>query len=517
MNRLFLDVSGKTDLGTSRELNEDSCLTALGHEGLTGEVRAVFAVSDGMGGHDAGDVASKIACEYVEYLFAKGNFVRHAAEWEIAKNDYPALIREALYSINRKIIERAKSFNLLRTMGCTCVVSLLVCDAHTGAWKLVVGNIGDSRCYLVRNGEIHLATEDDSVVWQLYRKKEISYAEMRTHPKRNVLTQALGVQDSIRPQVRVIDIHPDDIILLCSDGLYATIPEDEIKKILLTSSRSEEAAEKLTARGNRLGAKDNIAVAVAYCAGEKRGIPQRKPMRKMARMSAVIVPVILAGLGSAVLLSSAPGAFEDDLPTFSMAVASVPPQVVLDSTFLLRFALEPYEVVSTNREHYRVVRTIGDRRDTIRLAGVPEAGRNRFQLPGIVRDPKGGTVTLSLLGPSMDTALCERSLALAVRPSKVEKPSGNAERERPARKIQTEPLIKLARGQDGYIQLLLGKNLELNGDATAEISAGDVVEILALNKQNKFLPKSTSIEYRSGESVRVRFLGSAHAWTMRLP
>ena len=519
MKQFHLDISGHTDLGTARELNEDSCITALGQKGTLGGVRALLAVSDGMGGHDAGDVASKIACEFLEHLFGRGNYVRFAQEWEIAADDYPALLKEAFHCMNRKIIDRARSFNLLRTMGCTCVVCLVVYDDSSDQWKLIIGNLGDSRCYLVRKGEIMLATEDDSVVWQLYKKKEITYAEMRMHPKRNVLTQALGIQDSIRPRIHTVDLQENDALILCSDGLHATVSEEEIKRVILLSEGADEAARTLTDLGNQLGTRDNVSAAVAYCGGEQSG-KKAGSGKRIVRSLMTILPIVTLGVGSAVFLNSSAGNPEPSPPPHSLSIRSVPSRGSADSV-VVEFSLQPYSLITRSREHYSIVRTANSRSDTIPLGNISEVSKNLFQIPCRIPGDSQSAMRLTLFDAVRGKALFESMLMVDSSPhreSPVSRGSNtSAGADRPSGTSEQSLPVSVARGHDGFLQLSVEKSFDLRGEATAEVSTNGIVEILTLTKQNKVLPKSTSIEYRSGDSVHIRLLGTQYSWTTKLP
>lgn len=496
MRRMIIDVAGKTDIGSKRELNEDACLSAIVRDGGVQGIRAVLAISDGMGGHEAGDVASKIAVEYLEHLFVRGNDVAFCKDLGIDPFDYGAVLREVLMTINRKIIDRAVTFNLFKTMGCTCVVGLIVCGQDRTQWSLVLGSVGDSRCYLIRGSDILLATEDDSLVWQLYKRKEISYAEMRYHPKRNVLTQALGIQEVIQPQICSIGLESGDVVLLSSDGLHTVMSEKEIRQIVARASTPGEAAERLVNGANRSGSKDNISVSVAYCSkeplliGKKRSNVSRWTMRGAA--------VLVTGIALLLLLNS-----NTELPAtqYSMAVKDLPSVIRKDSLVSIRFSVEPYGTVSENREAYKIVRIVDYQRpESVRLVDLPEPSRNEFLLPCRFERASIHQMRLLLVKDEDQKPLSVDVLSFAVSnpPALTVNQSPPPRTERP----ESSPL-KLSRGPDGFLQVRLSKDFDLSGDLIAQISAGGIVEVVSLSRKQKVIPQRTSLEYRRGEPVQV--------------
>lgn len=507
---MVLDVSHKTDLGNLRELNEDSCLAQLVSSGGGYGVRAVLAVSDGMGGHEAGDVASKMACDYIEHLFAKANHVRVAGEWNLPTDDYVSILSEAMHAVHRKISDRARSFQLQKAMGCTCVVGLIVRDEMRGQLRLIIGSVGDSRCYIIRKGEVLLATEDDSLVWQLYRNKEITYAEMRVHPKRNVLTQALGAQDVIRPHMHVVELHEGDSVVLCSDGFHGAVSEDELQKTVDAAESAEEAAEKLVSLANARGTRDNVAIAVAlYRKVKPRTVRHRSVV---GRAFAFGLPVVAIGVASALFLNPSPGMPDAVLPAHTLSAELLPSDDKGSRT--LGFSVEPYSLIERFRGDYHIILDGQNRQDTLSLESIEEVQQNKFRLGVSVSPSIPGPVRLMLTHKSQARPLYESVLVMNAperrpppevrRPSKKSAPAATAS-------------VKVGRGPDGFVLVQLGKGIEITGTVTAELTMDGVVELITLDSQHKALPKSTSMEYRSGGILHIRFLETPHTWTMTLP
>jgi protein phosphatase len=235
-----IEIAERTDIGRLRESNQDAC----GHREVAGHGRLLF-VADGMGGHAGGETASRIAVESVTQAFH--------AEAEVSG---PALAA-ALEAANRHILEEARINRKLRGMGTTGVALLFAAD---GAY---VANVGDSRAYRQRDGAITQLTQDHSLVAELVRRGALSEEQARVHPRRNELIRCLGVDVEVEVDVDRLEVVPGDDFLLCTDGLFAVLRDEEILRILLDSTPAE-AVVRLVAAANDKGGPDNVTVQVAH-------------------------------------------------------------------------------------------------------------------------------------------------------------------------------------------------------------------------------------------------------------
>ena len=233
-------VFGKTDVGLVRKINQDFIFYS---RESVGAFPNLFIVADGMGGHNAGDFASRYAVEcFLSYI----------------KNSKPdALIRmvdEGIKYANKKIMEKAAEDENLRGMGTTMVV------AYIEDGQLFVANIGDSRLYLL-DKQINQVTEDHSFVATLVRAGELTPAEARVHPDKNVITRAVGAAENAKVDFFEVDLEPGDQILMCSDGL-SNMVEDEVLYDIVKNTYIGDVVDGLIDEAKRNGGSDNIAVIV---------------------------------------------------------------------------------------------------------------------------------------------------------------------------------------------------------------------------------------------------------------
>ncbi len=233
----------KTDKGNVRERNED----AIYYDNSGDFIIAI--VADGMGGHKSGDVASKIAIETAASYFNSniGKFMELPLEF----------LRDMFYETSMRIFDVASKEAECKGMGTTMTMVL----ANRKTRKLYVGNVGDSRTYIIRNGEILQVTDDHSLVNEMYKKGQITKDELSTHPQRNVLTKSLGTFKEVEPDYYIEDLNEIDNIILCSDGLTSYIDMGEIQDIV-KNYRGEEIVDRLVNEANDRGGSDNISVIV---------------------------------------------------------------------------------------------------------------------------------------------------------------------------------------------------------------------------------------------------------------
>lgn len=233
-------VFGRTDVGLVRKTNQDFIFYS---QEPVGAFPNLFIVADGMGGHNAGDFASRYAVEcFLDYV----------------KNSKPdALIRmvdEGIKYSNRKIMEKAAEDEKLRGMGTTMVVAYIEDE------QLFVGNIGDSRLYLM-DKEMNQVTEDHSFVATLVRAGELTPEEARTHPDKNVITRAVGAAENAKVDFFEVDLERGDQILMCSDGLSNMVTDDVLFDII-KNTYIGDVVEELISEAKKNGGLDNIAVIV---------------------------------------------------------------------------------------------------------------------------------------------------------------------------------------------------------------------------------------------------------------
>lgn len=247
MNTDKIIAFGKTDVGLMRTINQDSIFVSTNP---VGKLPNLFIVADGMGGHKAGDVASRMAIE---------KFVKYVCTTHMT--DPANILDAAIISINKEIFHLAESNRDYSGMGTTFVVATLV-DNH-----LYIANVGDSRLYIIGR-DIKQITRDHSLVEDMVRMGMIAKEEARTHYKKNVITRAIGVVDdkSAVPDIFEIEIEKGDKILLCSDGLTNMIDDFEIKRIVSGSENLEDAVSRLINQANENGGKDNISAVLVETA-----------------------------------------------------------------------------------------------------------------------------------------------------------------------------------------------------------------------------------------------------------
>ena len=226
-----------TDVGRVRSGNEDSFLVA----------EALFAVADGMGGHRGGEVASATALETLRTSILEPN-----AE----------ALRGAAEAANRAVFDQSLTDPELAGMGTTLCGIALVRD-HEGHPSIGIVNVGDSRVYLLRGGQFRQLTLDHSLVETMVRGGQISPDEAATHPGRNVLTRALGIEPDIEVDLFSEPVLEGDRYLLCSDGLYNELHDDQISAVLRRLAAPWEAASELVRLATEAGGRDNVTVVIA--------------------------------------------------------------------------------------------------------------------------------------------------------------------------------------------------------------------------------------------------------------
>ncbi len=228
-----------TDIGKKRKVNQDFVYTS---EEAVGNLPNLFIVADGMGGHNAGDYASKVTVETM----------LREIEQSVEKN--PVLILgKAIETANEVIRQRASENPELEGMGTTVVVATCM-----GKY-LQIANVGDSRLYVV-NREIKQVTRDHSLVEEMVRLGELDRASARTHPDKNIITRAVGANDTVTPDFFTVELEEGDTVLMCSDGLTNMLDDEEIRMRLCGARDIVEKTMDLVEAANENGGKDNISV-----------------------------------------------------------------------------------------------------------------------------------------------------------------------------------------------------------------------------------------------------------------
>lgn len=255
----------RTDVGYTREHNEDALLV----------MPPLYAVCDGMGGHEAGEVASEIAARELR---------AHAP----STPDADAL-GHAVDEANLAIIHAVSEGIGREGMGTTCTAAMLDGD------HLAIAQCGDSRAYLLHGGALQQLTRDHSLVADLIEKGEIQPEEARTHPWRSYITRALGLDPRIHADLYELSVEAGDRLMLCSDGLYSMVDDAKICRIMADEDDPQAAADKLTEAALDAGGNDNVTVIVVDAIGSKKR--RRKMARKtrFAAITTVIALVLLLG------------------------------------------------------------------------------------------------------------------------------------------------------------------------------------------------------------------------------
>src|SRR5258705_1298575 len=264
-----VQVFGKTDVGRSREHNEDRFLVAdLTRKDASlqpqvrqhdlGERGSLFVVADGMGGAAAGELASQMATDTIfAHLLKAWN-----AEMEATPQRFAHRLKEAVEVANANIHAHAKAHPEVRGMGTTTTAAGALGD------HLYLTQVGDSRAYLVRGGEAHQLTKDQSLIQRLVEAGELTEEEAAHSERRNIILQALGPDPKVKVDLTHQELRRGDVLVLCSDGLSGQIKKEEIARIVTATPDLAAVCDKLVALANERGGPDNITLVVARFDGE---------------------------------------------------------------------------------------------------------------------------------------------------------------------------------------------------------------------------------------------------------
>lgn len=235
-----MEASARSDIGLVRAVNEDSFLVT----------DVLFAVADGLGGHEAGEVASRMAIDLLE---------EHLPYFRSNPADK---LRETFTRINTAIHQRSMSDENCKGMGIT-LTALLIQDGTA-----YIGHVGDSRAYLVRDNVIYQLTEDHSVVGELVRLGLLTKGEAKTHPQRHLLTRAIGTLPEVDIEIVNSKIEPGDRFILCTDGLSEAIEDSGILDVVTSNQTPPQVVDELINLANRNGGHDNVTVIAVFVGAE---------------------------------------------------------------------------------------------------------------------------------------------------------------------------------------------------------------------------------------------------------
>ena len=229
----------KTDIGMVREVNQDYVYVS---DLPVGKLPNLFIVADGMGGHKAGEFASRFTVEVVKDELAKST-----------EEGPEAMIRQAITSANQRLLETAKQDSKLEGMGTTLIVATVI------ERTLYFANVGDSRLYLLNN-DIKQVSKDHSLVQEMVRLGGIKQEDAKNHPDKNIITRAIGAKEQVEVDFYEYRLKKGDIVLMCTDGLSNMVEDTEILHIVKGSRDIVEAVEGLINKANENGGKDNIGI-----------------------------------------------------------------------------------------------------------------------------------------------------------------------------------------------------------------------------------------------------------------
>lgn len=245
-----------TDRGQIRTINEDA-----GGIFFNKAKQMLAIVADGMGGHQAGEVASELAVSFIEEHWEAIDSISTPVEAE-------QWLEKMLYEMNKMIYERSLEKEEYKGMGTTVVLSICTKEFVT------IAHIGDSRCYFIYDKHIERLTNDHSLVNELVRTGQITEMDAELHPRKNVLLKAVGTEETVAPDIKSLNWDENQFLVLCSDGLTNKVSEEEIAQIVSEHDDLEQACQVFIDLANERGGEDNITIAIVKNAeNDKVGEP----------------------------------------------------------------------------------------------------------------------------------------------------------------------------------------------------------------------------------------------------
>ena len=230
-----------TDIGSVRKVNQDYVFC---YDNPVGQLSNLFLVADGMGGHQAGDYASRLCVETVANA-VKNSRLRSPI----------SILEAAIQEGNMAVFRDAEKEETLYGMGTTMVAATVI------GREVYIANIGDSRAYLIRDG-IHQITEDHSLVEEMIRSGDLERKDAKSHPNKNVITRAIGTSAIVQADFFELEVKEEDVLLLCTDGLTNMLDDEEILSIIKEKTNLEAAGNELVRAANANGGKDNIGIVL---------------------------------------------------------------------------------------------------------------------------------------------------------------------------------------------------------------------------------------------------------------
>ncbi len=292
-----ITLGSLTHVGMKRSSNEDTYCALAGANSPPG-TDALVAVADGMGGHSAGEVASAVA---IKGLVDRLSCDDRGETTPVNAPRYAADLERAVQEVNTEI-HRAATRPEYRGMGTTLTATILV--GHS----LFIAHVGDSRAYLLRKGKLQQLTKDHSWVAEQVARQALTPQQAREHPKRNILTRALGIAPSVQVDMTVAEVEEKDVILHCSDGLYSLVSDEEIRGVLACED-PQEACKSLVERANALGGHDNVTVVVARIDRVRQGDGPshlQSDLHQMTTMELHAAPSLIGKFGRLVRMLLSP-------------------------------------------------------------------------------------------------------------------------------------------------------------------------------------------------------------------
>lgn len=237
-----MEVGACSHIGRVREINEDSYY-------ISDSNLPLYLIADGMGGHNAGEIASQSAIDIIrDYVLEKVGQTEY-----IDENLIPGILKDAITYANCEIFSKSMEEDGYHGMGTTLTVVLVLSEVY-------IGHVGDSRAYIIGRNEIKQLTQDHSLVAELLRNGSITEDEAKVHPQRNIITRALGTEESIKVDLYKIGLKSKEALVLCTDGLSNLVSPEEIKDVIQSSSQMQSACDQLVSLANERGGYDNITV-----------------------------------------------------------------------------------------------------------------------------------------------------------------------------------------------------------------------------------------------------------------
>ena len=254
---MHIDVFGQTDVGKKRENNEDSylCLTLQNFQ----QPIFLISVADGMGGHTGGEIASAIAIETL-----KRKVLSQFDDETKLETDFSVILKNCIQKANYEVFLQASLDKKLTGMGSTLVTALVSEN------KIFVGNVGDSRAYLIRNKAIHQITSDHNWKNDQRRKGGLSEEDIKNSPYKDLITRSLGLHSEVKIDIYELEPQTDDYLLLSSDGLHSLLTKKDILKIFRKTKDIQKICRKLIDVSNKRGGHDNITVVLAHLKAQRK-------------------------------------------------------------------------------------------------------------------------------------------------------------------------------------------------------------------------------------------------------